>query len=361
MFSTLQKQKKAEELIDEARRIIEETDEKSVLEKERLEKSVAEADNFRNHLARKTLKKFHDLFFKIKGAEPIEMADIPERPFASQLYELTEQLDEVEPVEIAAAKRGKLKAVAASLAAALITVAIALVVALIATGTSLDPQTLTDPQTLQKLLVWIGGGAFGYPAASAVWGAAALAAAAVAAVLIIWSLLMAKSSGRNLAEAQNSHADAENYRDRKEHYISAMQKLNDEISQFKEILETFDIFLQEYNASIRRILYTEGREFENYKERSKKTVSRAAACAQALVPILDITITTSDGQPSKQLFEALEKGKSFREALINEEELPDNEDRVYEHTGEPHSSEAEPAQPEKEEEHPLAIDEKPTR
>ncbi len=322
MFSTLQKQKKAEELIDEARRIIEETDEKSALAKERLEKSVAEADSLRNHLARMTIKRFHDLFFKIEGAKPVEMADISERPFGTQMQDLTERLDEIEPIEIAVAKRGKFKAATASLAAALITVAAALVVALIATGIPLDPQTLTDHRTLQKLLVWIGGGAFGYPGASAVWGAAGVAAAALTAALTTWSLFMAKSSGRNLSEAQKSYADAENYRDRKGHYISSIQRLDEEISELKKILETFDIFLEEYNAVMKRIQYTEGREFEKYREGSKKSVTRAAACAEAVVPILNITIVTSEGEPSKQLSEALEKGKLFHKALIDEEELP---------------------------------------
>ncbi len=322
MFSTIQKQKKAEELIEEARRIVEETDEKGALAKDRLEKSVAEADNFRNRLARKTLKKFHDLFFKIDGAAPVETADISERPFGDQLQDLTERLDEIEPVEIAVAKRGKLKAVTASAAAALITIAVAFGVALIATGTSLDPQTLTDSQTIRKMLVWIGGGAFGYPGASAIWGAAGVAAAAIAAALTTWSLLMAKSSGRNLSEAQKSHADAENYRDRKEHYISSMQKLDEEISELKEIMETFDIFLEEYNAVMNRILYTEGREFEKYRDDSKKSVTRAAACAEALVPILNITIVTLEGEPSRQLSEALEKGRRYRKALIDEADLP---------------------------------------
>ena len=226
----------------------------------------------------------------------------------------------------------------------------------------MDPQIIATPETLQKLLVWIGGGAFDYHAASALLGAAGITTAAVAAALITWSLLMAKSSGRNLSEAENSHADAENYRDRKEHFISSMDKLNSEISEFKEILETFDIFLQEYNAAIRRILYTEGRDFESYKERSRKTVSRAAACAQALVPILNITITTSDGSASEQLFEALEKGKLFREALIHEEVLP-GEESLHARPDEVQPSGNEPAQePEKEEEElPLAIEGNSTR
>ncbi|BBG66573.1 hypothetical protein NNO_1870 [Hydrogenimonas sp.] len=322
MFSTLQKQKRAESLIEEARHIIEETDEKCALARERLEKRVAVADNFRNRLARKILKRFHDLFFKIEGAPAVEMADIPERPFAAQLHDLTERIDEIETPEISAAKKGKLKAVAASVAAAFITVLAALAAAFVATGTPPDQQIFTDPSTIEKLLLWIGGGALGYPDASPLLGGGGLAVAALAAALITWSILMSKSSGRNLMEAESSHADAENYRDRKEHFISSMERLDSEISELGDILETFDVFLQEYNAVIRRILYTEGAEFENYKESSRKLLSRAAVCAEALVPILNITVVTMEGTPSEQLSEALERGRAFRKALIEDGELP---------------------------------------
>ncbi len=354
MFSTLHKQKKAEELIEEARQIVEESDQQCALAQERVQKSVADADNFRNRISKKTLKNFHDLFFKIRGAEPVEIADVTERPYADQLQELSERIEEIEPVEIAGAKKGKLPAVTASLTGALITVAAAFIIALVATGTPFDLQSVTAPEQLEKLLVWIGGGAFGYPHASALWGALGVAGAAVAAALIVWSVLMAKSSGRNLSVAQTSHADALNYRDRKAFYTSAMQQLNEKMQAYGKILETFDIFMQEYNAIIRRILYTEGKEFDSYKEDSKRTIERAAACAEAIVPLLNITIITSEGTPSDQLFEAVEKGNAFREALITSAPLPKEEGSRPRVSGtQTHASE--------EEAPPLAIDGEPAR
>ncbi len=362
MFSTLHKQKEAEELIEEARRIVEESDHACELAHERVQKSVADADNLRNRLSKKSLKLFHDLFFKIKGVEPVEMADVAERPYASQLEELSERIEEIEPVEIAGAKQGKASAVAASFAAALVTVAAALITALVATGTPLDPKTLSQPQTIENLLTWIGGGAFGYPAASPVLGGLGIAAGAAAAALIVWSILMAKSSGRNLAVAKTSHADAMNYRDRKMFYTEAMERLEERMQNYLKILETFDIFMQEYNAVIRRILYTEGREFEKYKESSQERIERAARCAEAIVPILNITIVTSEGTPSEQLEEAIELGSAFREALMNEEPLPKEGQKsstlsAVERPNTPISD----SSPHNDEDLPLAIESGPTR
>ncbi|WP_457598775.1 hypothetical protein [Hydrogenimonas sp.] len=325
MFSSLKNQKKAEELIEEARRLIAETDDRARGARERLERTVAEIDKLRNHLSKNTLKRFHDLFFRIEGAEPIELVDVPERPFSAQAEELTERLDAVEPVEIGGAKRGKLSAVFGSLSAALVTLVVAVVVAAVATGVPLDPQTLQSPDTARKILTWIGGGAFGYADASPLFGGVGLAAAVLAAGLIVWSILMAKSSGNNLAEAKNSFADAQTYHERKEHYISAMDALSEALERLGEILETIDIFMQEDNAVLRRILHTEGRDFQRYKEGSKERVVRAAHCAEAVAPMLSITIVTSEGEPSEQLTDTLQKGSLYRDALVAEEPLPERE------------------------------------
>ncbi len=323
MFSTVNKQKKAEELIEEAKRSLEEIDRRCDLELERVRKLVSETDSLKNHLARKTLKRFHDLFFSIKNVEPVEMAEILEGPYASQIHELTDKLESVEPIEVRGAKKGKIPALFASLVAALVTVATAIFIALLGTGTKLDISTLSSPQTQQNILAWIGGGAFNYPEASPILGGVALAAAALSAALVTWSIMMAKNSGKNLAIAEGFHADARNYRDQKEGYLNLLTSLESELSQFRDILETFDIFMQEYNAILRRIQFTEGKDYEEYGERSKEVVKRAAICAQAIVPILNITIVASDGSVSEQLLGAIEEGKRYSEALTSQKPLPE--------------------------------------
>ncbi len=339
MFSSLKNQKKAEELIEEARRLITEADDRAKGAKERLERKVAEVDKLRNHLSKSTLKQFHDLFSRIDGAEPIELVDIPERPFSAQAEELIDRLDSVEPVEIGGAKRGKLSSILGSLLAALLTLLVAVVIAAVATGIPLDPQTLHSPETVRTILTWIGGGAFGYAQASPLLGGAGLAAATLAAGLIVWSILMAKRSGSNLAEAQNSFADAQTYHERKERYISAMESLSEELARFGEILETIDIFMQEYNAVVKRILHTEGRDFMKYKEASKEVVGRAALCAEALAPMLGIAIVTTEGEPSEQLADTLRKGTIYRDALVDGKPLPASQKRPPSSEGEESSQE----------------------
>ncbi len=322
MFSTMKKQKKAEDLIDEAKRAVEEIDEKCDIELQRVEKLFSDTDTLKNHLARKTLKRFHDLYSTIKGVEPIEMADIPERPYSGHIHELTDRLKSVEPVTITGATRGKIPAALAAFTAALTTLIIAVVTAIVGTGTSFELQSLGSKEVIEKLLRWIGGGAFDYPSASPLLGGVALGVAAFAAALITWSVMMAKNSGKNLSKAQKCHTDAMSYKELKESYLNGMKSLEKELLEFRDILETFDIFMQEYNAIIRRIQYTEGRSYEEYSDKSKEVTKRAAVCAQALVPILSITVVASDGSPSGQLLDAIMEGKRYSEALTSQKPLP---------------------------------------
>ncbi len=322
MFSTLQKQKEAENLIEEAGRIIEECDHECDLAKERVQKSVTDSDNFRSRLVKKSLKTFYDLLNKIDGIAHGRSAETTKPPYSSQIDTLIKGAQEIEPVEISGVKQGKASALVASFAAAIVTVAVALVTAVIATGTPLDPQKLTSPDTIEKLLAWIGGGAFDYPGASPLLGGVGIVAAAVAAALIVWSILMAKSSSSNLSAARSCHENANNYKREKEFYTEAMKQLNGSILEYEKILETFDIYMDEYIAVTRRILYTEGNDFQNYKESSKEIVKRASQCAEAIIEILDIAIVTPQGTPSEELEKAIERGSALKKALINDTPLP---------------------------------------
>ncbi len=69
--------------------------------------------------------------------------------------------------------------------------------------------------------------------------------------------------------------------------------------------------------------FTEDDEFENFKNDSKRIIERAAATAEAVIPLLNIAITASDGTPSKQLSVAIAKGELYKRALIEQKPLPD--------------------------------------
>ena len=325
MFSTMQYQKKAEELIQDARNMIASIDEKFQSARERLEKKIAEIDATRAQLTKQTLARFRKRFDRIENETPIELSPVAETPFSEQLQPLYEKAD-IEPVHIRDVKGGKGGAFFVSLIAALVTVAAALVIGAVGTGQPLVKETFTDIPRLEKILTWLSGGAFDPDMGNPAFGAVVLGLAAIAAWMITWSVMMGKASKRNLETAEAIYAEAENYHEKKTRYTDAIDALVEDLERFEKILETCDVYMQEYNAVLQRILHTEGTDYEAYRNVSKDVVKRAAECAEALVPLLNIAIVTTEGTPSRQLTDAIERGERIVLALIEERPIPTMEE-----------------------------------
>ena len=321
MFSTMQNQKKAEELIQDAKNMIAAIDEKFQKAKERLEKKVAEIDAIRSQVTKQTLARFRKRFESIENENPIELTPVAETPFSEQLQPLYEKAD-VEPVEVRDVKGGKGGAFFVSLIAALVTVAAALVIGAVGTGQPLVKETFTDIPKIEKILTWLSGGAFNPDMGNPAFGAVVLGIAAIAAWMITWSIMMGKAAKRNLETAEAIYNEAENYHSKKTRYTDAMDALVEELDAFEKILETCDIYMQEYNAVLQRIIHTEGTDYEAYRNVSKDIVNRAAECAEALVPLLNIAIVTTEGTPSKQLSDAIAHGERIVLALMEERPIP---------------------------------------
>ncbi|WP_456452464.1 hypothetical protein, partial [Hydrogenimonas sp.] len=321
MFSTMHNQKKAESLIAQARNAIDEADARFHEAKERLHKRIAEIDGVRSHFVRKSLAKFRELFGEMENEEPIELAPVSERPFSEQLQTLFEK-SELEPVAIENVKRGKGGAFFTSLVATLVTVAVALVIGAVGAGLPLAPETFTQTPKLVRILEWLGGGFVAPHYANFLFGAGGLLLAALASWTIAWSIAMGKAARRNLAKAEAVFEKASAYAEKRGAYSDAIETLANDLQRLEKVFDTCDIFMQEFNASLRRILHVEGHDYRSFKPASQATVDRAAACAQSVVPILNLAIVTSEGTPSSQLEHAIAHGEKIVAALIEEKEIP---------------------------------------
>lgn len=327
MFSTMHNQKRAEELIEDAKELIASIDETFINARERLKKKISEIDTTRLRLIKQTLAKFRERFETIENENPIELTPVSERALAEQLQSLYEKAD-IEPVEIKEVRRGKGGAFFASLIAVVVMAAAALIIGAVGTGQPLAPETFMDISRLEKILTWLSGGAFDPQMGSPLFGAVGLGIAVIAVWMITWSIMMGKAARRNLAIAEEVHAEAEKYHQKKAHYTDAIGRLLEELDALENILYTCDIYMQEFNAILQRIIHTEGRDFEAYKNSSKDIVKRAAECEESLVPLLNIAIVTSEGTPSKQLSMAISNGERLVLALIEERPIPAPEELV---------------------------------
>ena len=179
MFSTMHNQKKAEQLVVDARNAVEEADRAYSQARERLREAVMKSDTVRQHIAQKSLEKLRNLFGRMEHEEPIELTPVSERTFADQLRSLHEK-NPVEPVVIENVRGGKGSAFFGSLLAVLVTFIVAMAVGAVGSGLPLSPETFTDEYKILHILEWFGGGAWHTLGANPIFGAIGLAAALLA-------------------------------------------------------------------------------------------------------------------------------------------------------------------------------------
>jgi len=359
MFSTMQNQRKAQELVEQAKNLVREADARFEELREKLQSRIGSIDAIRSNLVGKTLEMFRHRFEKIENEPEIELAPVAPESVAQQAQVFFERA-EVEPVRIGDAGSGKGGAFFGSLIVTVLVLLAVWVVGAVMTHQPLQPETLLDPDKLNTILTWAGGGALPGRVGDPMIGIGVAALLAIIVWMVTWSIMMGKASRKNLAVAEAAYAAAEGYRDEKERYSEAAETLEKELASLQDVLETCDIYLQEYNAVLQRILHTEGSDYETYKVHSKEVIGRAASCALAAVPLLNIAVVTTEGRPSMQLRKAVEEGEKVVVALVEEHAILIPDMTVVEEEAVPMEEAKEETEPEMEEEAGTSVEETPS-
>jgi len=320
MFSTIHNQSKANELIERAKNIIENTKEHIREAKEKLLEEVSKNDSIKEQLNKKGVSKFQKLAQELKNEPPIEIAPVSMTLFIEQIEPLIKK-SEAESPQIKELKQKKGSALFAALIATLITIVSAILIGAFATGVSITPETFTDIKVLENILAWIGGGEFNPEIAHPIWGAVGLLAMALAVGVLTWSMTLSKTSKQNLAISESVLMDAESFDSEMNEIVKTMETLTQALQNYRKNIEICDAYVSEYNASIHRILLTEGDNFEVFKHSSKALIERASATVSAIIPHLNIAIITMENEIANQLLQAIDDTEKLVQNLIEEKPL----------------------------------------
>ena len=343
LFSTIHNQSRANELIERAASLFENISEKIEKAKKRLVEEISKSDTVKERLSKKSLTHFQKLSKELRNEPSLELAPISETLFIEQVEPLLRQ-SEAEPPQIVQLKQKRGSAFLAALFAALATVAAALIIGILGAGLPLTLHTLSDPNAIEKILAWIGGGAFNPAMANPLWGAVGLAAAASVVALTIWSVTLSKTARRNLEIAESLTRKAETYDHTMHETAETMEEVAEALRKYRKDLEICDAFVNEFNASIQRILLTEGNDFEAFKPASKRLIERASAAVTIMIPLLNIAILTTENRTAEQLLRTVESLHGLVENLIDERplksETASNEPIVPDYTKENDEDEA---------------------
>jgi hypothetical protein len=321
MFSTLHNQKRAEELAQKARSLIDAVESKFAETKARLLETVKRADEVRAEMIRSAIPDFKERFGTIVNEPEIDLPPMAETPIRSQIDPLL-QRTEIKPITVPDLKGGKGGAFFLSLLVTLAVIAGAIAAAAVMLNMPLAPDTFTRPDRLEKILGWIGGGAFDPHFAKPIWGVVVLLIVAIAVWSGVKSAVLSKAARQNLETAEKVYQKAQAFAEEKSYLTEEMRLLDEALAQYHQALKALELFTEEYNAAMRRIAFTEGNDFLTYRPHSRQTIERAAALATLTIPILNTAIITSEGRVGTPFYRSLKHAELIVTALVDDAPLP---------------------------------------
>jgi HSP90 family molecular chaperone len=120
--------------------------------------------------------------------------------------------------------------------------------------------------------------------------------------------------------AQKVNEEAQFYCTKKEECKKEMEKVSEHIHSVIKTLYTYDVFYDELNAKLRRILHLEGKiPFDEYHSKSKEEMKNAAILIDSLKELISVPMAGENGSLSREGVEALERSNHildlYREKL----------------------------------------------
>ncbi|MEA3418019.1 MAG: hypothetical protein U9Q90_01375 [Campylobacterota bacterium] len=303
--------KSTEELIEEARAIVNQSDSEVKDCMQILDEDISKYEQTKTALFESSVNETEKLLEEV-GFEPEKIDAIGEGglKFSSS--------DPVEPMQVKDLSSGKFSAFLLALVAGFAVVAGWSYAASKKMGMTLDVSKVPSEETRNTLFSTIGG-----------WidlgenPMIGMGIVAVSALLVMWavySLRVFLRKNKNLKIAEEVNEEAKFYCTKKEECKKEMDKVSAHIHEVIEALGTFKVFFDEENAKMKRILYLEGTlPFNEYHQKSKEEMENTNLLVNSLNALVTTPMAGASGSLSQEGIHILEKAKGalqrFREKL----------------------------------------------
>jgi len=292
--------KNAGQLINEARDMVNQSDSKVKDCMEILDEDIDAFEEAKSALIKGSLHKNEALLAEV-GFEPEEANDAGEEgmKFGSE--------EPIKPMQVKNLSSGKFSAFILALVAGLVVIAGWIFFAAKNLGITPYLDRMPSQEVQNKLLAWIGGGITGGEGNPMV-GMVILGLTALIAMWAVYALLVYLREAHNKKLAQQVNEEAKFYCTQKEECKKEMEKVSEHIHKVIGSLHTYDVFFDELNAKMRRILYLEGKlPFNEYHQKSKEEMKGASILINSLNELISTPMATENGSLSEESKEALDR------------------------------------------------------
>ncbi|MEA3455705.1 MAG: hypothetical protein U9R26_04300 [Campylobacterota bacterium] len=304
--------KNADQLINEARDMVNQSDLEVKDCMEILDEDITAYEEAKSSLTEGSMRKNETLLSEV-GFEPEEIDSTAEDAvkFGSE--------EPIKPMQVKSLSSGKFSAFILALIAGIAVIAGWVFVATEKLGTTLYLDRVPSQEAQNKLLSWIGGGMTGGEGNPMV-GMVILGLSALIAMWAVYSLRVYLREAHNQKLAQKVNEEAKFYCTQKEECKKEMEKVSEHIHKVITSLHTYDIYFNELNATMERIIYLEGKiPFNEYHLKSKEEMKGATILVNSLNELISTPMAGENGSLSKESSKILERSnrtlEHYREKL----------------------------------------------
>jgi hypothetical protein len=181
----------------------------------------------------------------------------------------------------------------------------------------LEPPTIPDNASIEKMLTWIGGGMTGGEG-NVMFGMATVGVSALIIGFLVYRVRVSLRENRNFKIANEIYEKSHIYVDAQKKSKTEMEKIDNHVKGMIPMLENYKYLLDEQNAKLQRVLHVEGlkEDYNDYHSSSIEAMRDSEKLMKRAEELIS-TPVTRDGKLNEESLYSLYEAKEVYDAFIS--------------------------------------------
>ncbi len=218
---------------------------------------------------------------------------------------------DIEPVVVEQVKSGAFGAVSGGLLAGVLTFSAAVFAGAMQTGQKIDFEKVPTQEQINTLLQWFGGGILNQGTGDVLTGSYVLGGGVAFVTLLVGYLMLNARSKKNLTAAEATFSAATSAHQEISTQNRKTMGITEYLENMQKKLATLKVYMDEYNAILKRIIHIEGTDFTAYATKSQTDLKTALSIYKRIKSLITSKVVAKDGIISSGSKYEIEKSEKF--------------------------------------------------
>ncbi len=282
----VKKGKTTTELISEALKCVHEVEEELKKEIEEYNQAVTRFEALKEEVLSKTVNDFHSIIAQLENNDfVVKDKEEFEKDEALQKKEFKQE----DKKELAIPSFKKFSRMVKSLIIFLVSFGAIASIGIVKSGIDTkDPQDIL--QNIEKVVTTLGSFIQAPFGDATIFGYLLLVGVPLVLAGLYWLITGMIMEKKNYKKALEIYNEAKEYESQRVAEIEDIKESRGKFESFYENLKTLKIFLEEMNSKLKRILHLEGKDVENFHEKSKKDLQTSKEIEDVILEVMVVNI-----------------------------------------------------------------------